>query len=89
LFANEGAASVGLKWAPLSALVCGLVIALGNGLSSGLPARFILLSAGVVSQVLMNVPLSTSLLSNGVAVLFLLWYVTPREMFKRELKTSQ
>jgi hypothetical protein len=80
LFANEGVASVGLKWAPLSALVCGLVIAVGNGLSSGLPPRFVLLSAGVASQVLMNVPLSTSMLSNGVAVLFALWYVTPRDI---------
>jgi hypothetical protein len=84
LFANEGAASVGLKWAPLSAFVGGLVIAFGNGLSAGLPPRFILLSAGIASQVLMNVPLATSMLSNGVAVLFLLWYVTPRQMFKDE-----
>jgi hypothetical protein len=86
LFATEGVASVGLKWAPLSALVCGLVVALGNGLSSGLPPKFILLSAGVASQVLMNVPLSTSLLSDGVAVLFLLWYVTPRKAFESKLQ---
>jgi hypothetical protein len=89
LFANEGAASVGLKWAPLSAFVGGLVIAFGNSLSSGLPPRFILLSAGIASQVLMNVPLATSMLSNGVAVLLLLWYVTPRGMFKGELEILQ
>ena len=37
LFATEGIASVGLTLAPLSALACGLVIALSNRLSSGLP----------------------------------------------------
>jgi len=83
LFATEGIASLGPKWAPLSIFVCGLVIALGNRLSSGLPPKLILLSAGIVTQVFLNVPLTTSLLSNGAAVLFLLWYVTPREMFER------
>jgi hypothetical protein len=81
LFATEGVASVGLKWAPLSAFACGLVFALGNRLCSGLPPAFILLSAGTLSQVLMNVPLTTSLLSHGVALLFVLWYVTPRQPF--------
>lgn len=81
LFATEGFASVGLTWAPLSALACGLVIAFGNRLSAGLPAKFILLSSGILLQTLMNVPLSTSLLSNGAALLFLLWYITPREIF--------
>ena len=83
LFGNEGVASVGLKWAPVSALVCGLVVALANRLSAGLPAKFILLSAGVLTQVLMNVPIATSMLSNGAAFLFLLWYVTPRSAFER------
>ena len=83
LFATEGIASLGPKWAPLSVFVCGLVIALGNRLSSGLPPKLILLSAGIVTQVFLNVPLTTSLLSNGAAVLFLLWYVTPREIFER------
>jgi hypothetical protein len=83
LFATEGIASVGPRWAPLSIFVCGLVIALGNGLSSGLPPKLILLSAGILTQVFLNVPLTTSLLSNGGALLFLLWYVTPREMFER------
>jgi len=83
LFGNEGVASVGLKWAPVSALVCGLVVALANRLSAGLPAKFILLSAGVLTQVLMNVPIATSMLSNGAGFLFLLWYVTPRSAFER------
>ncbi|WP_249733568.1 hypothetical protein [Bradyrhizobium sp. sGM-13] len=81
LFATEGIASVGLKLAPLSALGCGLVFAIANRLSSGLPWRFVLLSGGMLPQVLLNVPLSTNLLSNGAAILFLLWFVTPRTIF--------
>jgi len=86
LFATEGIASLGPKWAPLSIFVCGLVIALGNRLSAGLPPKLILLSAGILTQVFLNVPLTTSLLSNGAALLFLLWYVTPREMFERSAR---
>jgi len=85
LFATEGVASVGLLLAPVSALACGLVISLGNRLSSGLPSKFILLSGGVLSQIVLNVPLATTLLTNGGALLFLLWYVTPRTMFDREV----
>jgi hypothetical protein len=81
LFATEGIASVGLTLAPLSALVCGLVIGLSNRLSSGLPPRFVLLSGGVLPHIFLNVPFSTTLLSDGAAVLFLLWYITPRAMF--------
>ncbi|WP_145963569.1 hypothetical protein [Bradyrhizobium algeriense] len=81
LFATEGIASVGLKLAPLSAFGCGLVIAIANRLSSGLPWRFVLLSGGMLPQVLLNVPLSTNLLSNGAAILFFLWFVTPRTIF--------
>lgn len=83
LFATEGIASVGLWLAPLSAFGCGLVIALGNRLSSGLPPQFILLSGGILPQILLNVPLSTTLLTNGAGILFLLWYVTPRSIFER------
>lgn len=81
LFATEGIASVGLALAPLSVLVCGLVIALSNRVSSGLPPRFILLSGGVLPHIFLNVPFSTTLLSDGAAVLFLLWYITRRDMF--------
>ncbi|MGY4178311.1 hypothetical protein ACVIHH_003602 [Bradyrhizobium sp. USDA 4518] len=81
LFATEGIASVGLVLAPVSALFCGLIIALGNRLSSGLPPRFVLLSAGLLPQVLLNVPLSTAMLTNGTALLFLLWYIIPRPAF--------
>jgi hypothetical protein len=84
LFATEGIASVGPKLAPLSALGCGLVIAFANRLSSGLPPKFILLSGGVLPQIFLNVPLSTTLLSNGAALLFLLWYITPRTIFEEK-----
>jgi hypothetical protein len=81
LFATEGIASVGLAFAPLAVLGCGLVISLGNRLSSGLPSKFILLSGGILTQNFLNVPFTTSLLTGGAAVVFLLWYVTPRAMF--------
>jgi hypothetical protein len=82
LFATEGIASVGALYAPVAVFICGLVIALGNRLSAGLPAGFILLSAAIMPQVLLNVPLTTALLTHGVGLLFLLWYVTPRTIFE-------
>jgi hypothetical protein len=86
LFATEGIASVGLLFAPAATFTCGLVIALGNGLSAGLPDRFVLVSGAVFPQILLNVPLSTALLTHGLAVLFLLWYITPRSIFENELQ---
>jgi hypothetical protein len=79
LFATEGVASVGPVLAPLSALVCGLILSIGNSVSAHLPKRMVATSAGVAMQVLVNVPLSASLLSNGMLLLFLLWYVTPAD----------
>ena len=76
LFATEEIASVGAFFAPVTALVSGLVIALGNRLSAGLQPQFILISGAVIIQALLNVPLSTVLLSHGCAILFLLWYIT-------------
>lgn len=81
LFATEGIASVGLLWAPVAAFACGLVIALGNCVSAGLPNRFVLVSGAVFPQILLNVALSTVLLTHGLLMLFLLWYVTPRTLF--------
>jgi hypothetical protein len=78
LFATEGIASVGVLFAPISVFICGLVIALGNRLSAGLPPRFILLSGAILPQILVNVPLTTVLLTHGMGLLFLLWYITPR-----------
>jgi hypothetical protein len=43
--------------------------------SAGLPARFILISGAMPPQILLNVPLTTTLLTHGAAILFLLWYV--------------
>jgi hypothetical protein len=84
LFATEGIASVGPVWAPVSAFVCGLVIAFGNRLSADLPPRLILISAAILPLVFLNVPLATTLLTHGTAILFLLWWITPREMFEQE-----
>jgi hypothetical protein len=42
-----------------------------------LPPVLIAVSSGVVIQGLLNAPLSTTLLSNGLLVLFLLWYIAP------------
>jgi hypothetical protein len=81
LFATEGIASVGTSLAPLAALACGCVIALGNRACAGLPARFILLSSAMLVQVLINIPLTIALVTYGGALLFLLWYVTPRSIF--------
>jgi hypothetical protein len=77
LFSTEGIASVGPVWAPVSAFVCGLIISLANSISARLPPPLIAASAGLVVQALMNVPLSTALLTNGLFVLLLLWSVTP------------
>ncbi|WFU43658.1 hypothetical protein QA640_15205 [Bradyrhizobium sp. CB82] len=83
LFATEGVASVGPYLAPLTALASGLVLAFGNRVSAGLPWRFIVVSAGVLPHVLLNVPLTVALLTHGTAILFLLWYVMPRSYLER------
>ena len=85
LFATEGIASVGPILAPLSALACGLILSIGNSVSAHLPKRLVVTSAGVTMQVLVNVPLSATLLSNGLLLLFLLWYVTPAEEDERSI----
>ena len=84
MFATEGIASVGTLFAPVSLFVCGLVIALANRVSAGLPPRFVLISGAVIPQVLFNVPLTTALLSHGAGLLFLLWYLTPRSFFEHQ-----
>ena len=82
LFATEGIASVGLYFAPLTALVCGLVIAIGNRVSAELPPRFILMSSALLPPAFLNVPFTTALLTHGAGILFLLWYIMPRAMFQ-------
>jgi tellurite resistance protein TehA-like permease len=85
LFATEGIASVGLLLAPISVMGCGLVITLGNRLSAGLPSRFVLMSGALLPQILLNVPLTVALLTHGLAILFLLWYVMPRTIFEQDV----
>ncbi|WGR97413.1 hypothetical protein MTX26_23675 [Bradyrhizobium sp. ISRA443] len=84
LFATEGIASVGVILAPLAAFICGLVVAVGNSASSGLPSRFVLLSAGVLPQIFLNVSLTVTFVTNGAALLFILWYMTPRTLFGKK-----
>jgi len=84
LFATEGVASVGPLYAPVSALVCGIVIAIANGMSAGVSQRTILVSGALLPQTLMNVPFTTVMLTHGAALLFLLWYVMPRDLPKQE-----
>lgn len=79
LFATEGVASVGTLLSPLSALACGLVVGGVNRLSAGLPSRFILVSSSIVTFSFLNVPFSTTLATHGAALLFLMWYLMPRE----------
>ncbi|MGY3634037.1 hypothetical protein [Bradyrhizobium sp. Lot33] len=80
LFATEGIASAGPYLAPVAIFLCGLIIALGSRLSAGLPPRFILTSSAIMAQALLNVPLSTVLLTHGLAILYLLWYITPQNL---------
>jgi hypothetical protein len=77
LFATEGVASIGPMFAPIPAFICGLVVALGNRASAGLPPRFVLISGAVLVQLLVNVPFTTVLVTHGAILLFLLWYITP------------
>lgn len=89
LFATEGIASVGPWLAPVVVLFCGLVIGFGNRVSAGLSPRFILVSAAIVPQTMMNVPFSTIMLSHGLWLLFLLWYLTPRTLFSELSSTDR
>ena len=82
LFSTEGIASVGTLFAPVSVFVCGLIVALGNRLSAGLPDRFILISGAIFPHILLNVPLTAVLLTHGAGILFFLWYITPRSIFE-------
>lgn len=78
LLSTEGIASVGTDWAPLTVLASGCILAIGSAAASHLPPRFVLLSSSIVVQQIINVPLSTALLSHGAALLFLLWWLTPK-----------
>ena len=84
LFSTEGVASVGPFFAPLTALVCGLIFGLGNRMSAGLPPRLILISGALAAQTFLNLPLTIGMVTYGGALLFLLWYVTPRTIFESQ-----
>ncbi|MCA6120626.1 hypothetical protein J6500_01715 [Bradyrhizobium sp. WSM 1704] len=75
--ATEGIASVGLVFAPVSAFLCGVILSAGSMASRHLSPRFVAVSSGIAVQAIMNVPLTTALLSNGIGLLFLLWWLTP------------
>ncbi|MCP2218484.1 MULTISPECIES: hypothetical protein [Bradyrhizobium] len=77
--ATEGVAAVGPRLAPVSSFLCGVAIGLANRMSAGLRPSFILISSAILPQVFLNVPFSTILFTHGAAILFLLWYITPRD----------
>jgi hypothetical protein len=79
LLATEGVASMGVYLAPIATFFCGVVVAIGNSLSARLPPHFVIVSSAGLVLLLLNVPLSTALLTYGGAVLFALWYLTPPE----------
>ena len=51
-------------------------------------AAFVLISAALLPQTFLNVPFTTSLLTHGAGLLFLLWYIMPRTMFDREIEPA-
>jgi len=58
--------------------MCGIVIGLTNATAVRLSPVIVAVSSGVLVQTLMNVPLSTGLLTGGGALLFALWAIAPR-----------
>lgn len=63
-------------------VLCGLVFRSWKSIICWSAPRFILASSAIVPQILLNVPLSTVLLTHGLGLLFLLWYITPRGIFE-------
>lgn len=78
MLATEGIASVGLLLAPLTGFACGLVIAAGGCASGRIDPSFVILSTSVLLLAIMNVPLSTVMVTHGGILLFALWLVSPR-----------
>jgi len=85
LLATEGIASVGPYLAPFVALLCGAVIAVGNMASARLDQTFVLLSASIMVQALMNIPLSTVMMTHGGLLMFALWLITPGQAGKQKV----
>jgi hypothetical protein len=78
VLATEGIASLGLYLAPIGVVLCGFVICFGNLTSTGLAPSFVIQSSSVLAVMLMNVPLSVTMVSHGGSLLFGLWLITPR-----------
>jgi hypothetical protein len=53
-------------------------------MSAGLPSDFVFVSSVIALQMLLNIPLSTVLLTHGAGILFLFWDITPCPMFARK-----
>jgi len=85
---RRGIASVGLYLAPLTAIACGLVVAIGNRVSAGLLPGFVIISSALLLQTFLNVPFTTALLTHGAGFLFLLWYIMPRTVFDRQVEPT-
>jgi hypothetical protein len=78
MFATEGIASVGNWFAPIVAVLCGLVISLASSAARDLSPRFVFVSSGVLVLAITNVPFTTAMLTHGAVLLFLLWSVMPK-----------
>ena len=89
LLATEGLASMGVYLAPIATFFCGLAIAVGNFLSCRLPPNFVMVTGAGLALVILNVPLSTALITNGGAMLFLLWWLTPPEYLSRNCSAGR
>ena len=70
--------------APFTAMACGLIVAIGNRVAAGLPPAFVLVSSSMIPQIIMNVPLTVTMVTHGTILLFAIWYVTPRTLFAPE-----
>ncbi|MET4445547.1 hypothetical protein ABIB75_003829 [Bradyrhizobium sp. GM2.2] len=80
LLATEGVASVGPVFAPLVLFGCGIVFTVANIVSAHLPARFVLISGAMIPVTLLNVPLSITMTTNGLALLLFLWLLSPSDL---------
>ncbi|WP_354049840.1 hypothetical protein [Bradyrhizobium sp. LB12.1] len=80
LFATEGIASVGVRLAPISCFVCGLLVAAISSAGDRLQGRLVLISSALFPALFLNVPLSVIMVTHGALVLFLIWCVAPDDL---------
>lgn len=62
---------------------------LGTAIMVVFVPAFVAVSSGIAVQAIMNVPLTTGLLSNGIALLFLLWWLTPEQRVELSVRPEQ